>query len=183
MTSWTRVSTTLKEHAISRTHAESVNNTAQFQTQLSCSPLQCKSRTSFPPTLEIFAQSAEMRPLLCSPRVRTCDIGLRGHRNEEYNPERGGRPKKEPRELSFAAALSTAESGDQALREHFALTGLGGPKNVTYRYRTPRVKNELLECAGKFLQDRILLDIRRRGIFHFVRMRQLTAQTRSRWQW
>ena len=38
-----------------------------------------------------------------------------------------------------------------------------GPKNVTYR--TPRVQNELLECAGKFLQDRILLDIRRRGSF------------------
>ena len=37
------------------------------------------------------------------------------------------------------------------------------PKNVTCR--TPRVQNELLECSGKFLQDKSLHDIRRRGIF------------------
>ena len=40
-----------------------------------------------------------------------------------------------------------------------------GPKNVTYG--TPRVQIELLECTGKFLQDKILHDIRRRGIVSF----------------
>ena len=38
-----------------------------------------------------------------------------------------------------------------------------GPKNVTYA--TSRVQIELLECTGKFLQDKILHDIRMRGIF------------------
>ena len=40
MKNWTRASTTLKEHAIFRTHVEGVNDAAQFQTPLSCSPLQ-----------------------------------------------------------------------------------------------------------------------------------------------
>ena len=37
-----------------------------------------------------------------------------------------------------------------------------GPKNVTCG--TPRVQIELLECTGKFLQDKILHDIRSRGV-------------------
>ena len=43
MKNWTRASTTLKEHAILRTHVESVNDAAQFQTPLSRSTLQCRS--------------------------------------------------------------------------------------------------------------------------------------------
>ena len=38
-----------------------------------------------------------------------------------------------------------------------------GLKHVTYGM--PRVQIELLECTGRFLQDKILHDIRRSGIF------------------
>ena len=158
MTNWTRASTTLKEHAISQTHVESVKDAAQFQTtQPAVAQLVAVQNDNV-----ISTNTRKLRSILeCAIFCARQNIGLRGHRNEEYNPESGERPTRNPG--NFLSLLHfRAESGDQALREHFTLTGKG-PKNVTYR--TPRVQNELLECAGKFLQDKILHDIRRRGIF------------------
>ena len=158
MTNCTRASTTLKEHAISGTHVESVKDAAQLQTT--------QPAVAQPVAVHndnvISANTRKRRSILdCALFCARQNIGLRGHRNEEYNPESGERPKKKTG--NFLSWLHfRAESGDQALREHFALTGRR-PKNVTCR--TPRVQNELLECSGKFLQDKSLHDIRRRGIF------------------
>ena len=80
-------------------------------------------------------------------------------------PESGERPQKNPGNFLSLFHFRAESSGDQALREHFALTGRG-PKNVTYRTHIQDVQNELLECSGKFLQlqDKNLHDIRRRVI-------------------
>ena len=157
MTNCTRASTTLKEHTISWTLVESVKDAAQLQaTQPAVAQpvaVQNDDVTS--------ANTRKLRSILECALFCARQNGLRGHRNEEYNPESGERPQKNPG--NFLSLLHfRAESGDQALREHFALTG-SGPKNVTSR--TPRIQNDLLECSGKYLQDKNLHDIRRRGIF------------------
>ena len=128
MTNCTLASTTSKEHAISRTrtHVESVKDAAQLQTTQPAVAQPIAVQTDN----VISANTWKLQSILECALFCAHQNGLRGYRNEEYNPESGERPKKNPG--NFLSLLHfRAESGDQALREHFALTGRG-PKNVTY---------------------------------------------------
>ena len=112
MTNCTRASTTLKKHAISGTHVESVRDAAPLQTT--------QPAVAQPVAVHndnvISANTRKRRSILdCALFCARQNIGLRSHRNEEYNPESGERPQKKTG--NFLSWLHfRAESGDQALR-------------------------------------------------------------------
>ena len=83
------------------------------------------------------------------------DFPLRGHRDEsKYYEKQGDNPG------NFQALLDyRRRGGDKILEEHFQ----NCPKNATYHSKT--VQNELIECTGAFIVDKIVEEINTSGLF------------------
>ena len=83
------------------------------------------------------------------------DFPLRGHRDDsKYYEKQGHNPG------NFQALLDyRRRGGDKILEEYFQ----NCPKNATYRSKT--VQNELTECTGDFIVDKIVEEINTSGLF------------------
>ena len=84
------------------------------------------------------------------------NIALRGHRHESgwnLGEHADGNPG------NFLASLQfRAESGDQALLEHFS-----GSKSV--KYTSPLIQNEIIKCAGDWVRETFLCEVRQQPFY------------------
>ena len=84
-------------------------------------------------------------------------IPLRGHRDDETCQETSHNKGNFQELLDFRI-----DSGDTVLKEHFE----SAPKNATYRSKT--VQNEMIDSLGEQIQDTIVNEIKKAGIFSIL---------------
>ena len=84
-------------------------------------------------------------------------IALRGHRDDETVKDTSWNMGNFQELLNFRV-----DSGDEILEEHFRTA----PKNATYKSKT--TQNELIECFGNQITDRIISEVKKGGIFSII---------------
>ena len=159
LTNFARAATTLSEHAKQSTHLKSVTAMAEAELRFRHSApsivQQLSSQTS-----QILSQNREKLTSIIKTVVFCAkqNISLRGHRSESGWSVSGGENSVGNPGNFLALLRFRAESGDTALLNHFS-----GSQRVNYQ--SPRIQNEILECIGHWMREKILREVREQPFF------------------
>ena len=157
MVNLARASTTLSEHSKQATHISAVKAMLEAELQVKQSvPTIAQRLQSI--SNDIIAQNKKklvsiMKTVIFCARQ---NIALRGHRYESGCVIGGESPGGNPG--NFLALLQfRAESGDQALFEHFS--------SKLVSYQSPLIQNEIIKCTGDWVREKILSEIRQQPFY------------------
>ena len=155
MTNFTRAKVTLQEHEKQVSHKMASEDTVAFISRVERGGPSIGQLLQKEASASILKNRCKLKSILksivfCGKQV----IALRGHCEQDSESSNPG---------NFRALLKfRVDAGDVVLEEHFK----NAPKNATYT--SPQIQNDLIACVGKWIRDKILLEVQSAKFFAVI---------------